>query len=84
MLKGLAFIHSKNILHRDFKTMNIFLTNNNNVIRIGDFGVAKELSEASPFASTKIGTPYFLSPEICEEKPYSDKSDVWSLGCILY
>ncbi len=35
-------------------------------------------------ARTQIGTPYYLSPEICQQKPYNNKSDVWSLGCVLY
>ena len=62
--------------------MNIFLTNKNQ-IKIGDLGVAKLLS-SNANASTCIGTPYYLSPEICKEKPYNSKGDVWALGCILY
>jgi len=80
---GLQYIHSKNILHRDLKTMNIFMIKENEQIRIGDLGVAKALNPNS-FAKTFVGTPYYLSPEICEEKPYNEKSDVWALGCILY
>ena len=79
---GLADIHKMKILHRDLKTMNIFLKNGFQV-KIGDLGVAKILLKNS-FAKTLIGTPYYLSPEICQEKPYNDKSDVWALGCILY
>ena len=79
---GLADIHKLKILHRDLKTLNIFLKQNLD-IKIGDLGVAKVLSKNN-FARTVIGTPYYLSPEICEEKPYNDKSDVWALGCILY
>ena len=79
---GLAYIHSKNILHRDLKPMNIFLTDKNK-IKIGDLGVAKLLN-SNANASTCIGTPYYLSPEICKEKPYNSKGDVWALGCILY
>ena len=79
---GLAHIHKMKILHRDLKTMNIFLKNGFQV-KIGDLGVAKILLKNS-FAKTLIGTPYYLSPEICQEKPYNDKSDVWALGCILY
>ena len=79
---GLAHIHKMKILHRDLKTMNIFLKDEFQV-KIGDLGVAKILLKNS-FAKTLIGTPYYLSPEICEEKPYNDKSDVWALGCILY
>lgn len=79
---GLAYIHSKKILHRDLKTLNIFLTKDGRV-KIGDLGVAKVLNQTN-FARTFVGTPYYLSPEICEEKPYNEKSDVWALGCILY
>ena len=79
---GLTTIHKMKILHRDLKTLNIFLKKDME-IKIGDLGVAKELNQAS-FASTLIGTPYYLSPEMCEDKPYNQKSDVWALGCILY
>ena len=79
---GLAYLHSKRILHRDLKTLNIFLTNNLQV-KIGDLGVARQL-EKGKFATTFIGTPYYLSPEICNNKEYNEKSDVWALGCILY
>ena len=79
---GLAYIHSKNILHRDLKPMNIFLKKNN-LIKIGDLGVAK-LLQTNTKANTYIGTPYYLSPEVCEGKAYNSKSDVWALGCILY
>ena len=79
---GLADIHKLKILHRDLKSLNIFLKQDNDV-RVGDLGVAKVLNQTF-FAKTFIGTPYYLSPEICEDKPYNDKSDVWALGCILY
>ena len=79
---GLADIHKIKILHRDLKSLNIFLKKENDV-RVGDLGVAKILNQTF-FAKTFIGTPYYLSPEICEDKPYNDKSDVWALGCILY
>ena len=82
MTIGLAHIHKMKILHRDLKTMNIFLKSGFQV-KIGDLGVAKVLLKNS-FAKTLIGTPYYLSPEICQEKPYNNKSDVWALGCILY
>ena len=79
---GLAHIHQMKILHRDLKTMNIFLKNGFQV-KIGDLGVAKILLKNS-FAKTLIGTPFYLSPEICQAIPYNNKSDVWALGCILY
>ena len=79
---GLAYLHKKNILHRDLKSLNIFLKGEFEV-KIGDLGVAKKLDKQK-FAKTFIGTPYYLSPEICEDREYNDKSDVWALGCILY
>ena len=82
MLIGLNSFHKKKILHRDIKSQNIFLTKNLD-IKIGDLGVSKKLIQTN-FAKTFIGTPYYLSPEICMEKPYNDKSDVWAIGCILY
>ena len=83
MCLGLEFVHSKKILHRDIKSMNVFLVRDDN-IRIGDLGVAKVLANTAAFAHTMVGTPYYLSPELCEEKPYNVKSDVWALGCVLY
>lgn len=53
-------------------------------IKIGDFGIARVLQHTYDCAKTAIGTPYYLSPEICQEQPYNQKSDIWSLGCILY
>ena len=79
---GLYDIHKKKILHRDLKTLNIFLTKDYKC-KIGDLGVAKILNGTN-YAKTFVGTPYYLSPEICDEKPYNEKSDVWALGCILY
>lgn len=76
-------VHDRKILHRDIKTQNIFLTKSG-IAKLGDFGIARVLSNTSDLAKTCIGTPYYLSPEICENKPYNNKSDVWSLGCVLY
>jgi len=80
---GLQHIHSRKILHRDIKTMNIFLTKDDN-IKVGDLGVARILNNTNELANTMVGTPYYLSPELCEGRPYNDKSDIWSLGCVLY
>ena len=79
---GLYYIHSKKIIHRDIKTLNIFLTKELDA-KIGDLGVAKILEDTN-HANTFIGTPYYVSPEMCRNKPYNDKSDIWALGCILY
>ena len=83
MCLGIQYLHTNRILHRDIKTINMFLTKNDN-IKIGDLGVARELNQTANMAHTVVGTPYYLSPELCEEKPYNNKSDIWSLGCVLY
>ncbi|XP_071479348.1 uncharacterized protein [Diadema antillarum] len=83
MVAGIKHVHDHKILHRDLKTANIFLTKEG-VIKIGDFGISKVLTSNNPGANTVLGTPYYISPEICEGKPYNEKSDIWALGCILY
>nr|KAF6374727.1 NIMA related kinase 5 [Pipistrellus kuhlii] len=81
---GLKHIHDRKILHRDIKTQNIFLSKNGVVAKLGDFGIARDLNNSTELAQTCIGTPYYLSPEICQNKPYNNKTDIWSLGCVLY
>jgi NIMA (never in mitosis gene a)-related kinase len=56
----------------------------NNFVKLGDFGISRVLNMTSELASTIVGTPYYLSPEIIENKPYNFKSDIWSLGILLY
>mmetsp|Transcript_72327 Transcript_72327/g.159737 ORF Transcript_72327/g.159737 Transcript_72327/m.159737 type:complete len:560 (+) Transcript_72327:53-1732(+) len=80
---SLKYIHDKHILHRDLKPANFFLTKTGS-LKMGDFGIAKSMACTIAFAKTRIGTPYYLSPEVCQEKPYAWPSDMWSMGCILY
>jgi len=80
---ALKYMHDKHVLHRDLKSQNLFLTSSDR-LRVGDFGISKVLESTLAFARTAIGTPYYLSPEICQEKPYSFGSDIWALGCITY
>ncbi|XP_040445057.1 serine/threonine-protein kinase Nek1 isoform X6 [Falco naumanni] len=80
---ALKHIHDRKILHRDIKSQNIFLTKDGTV-QLGDFGIARVLNSTAELARTCIGTPYYLSPEICQNKPYNNKSDIWALGCVLY
>ncbi|XP_073197699.1 serine/threonine-protein kinase Nek1 isoform X7 [Lepidochelys kempii] len=80
---ALKHVHDRKILHRDIKSQNIFLTKDG-TIQLGDFGIARVLNSTVELARTCIGTPYYLSPEICRNKPYNNKSDIWALGCVLY
>lgn len=80
---ALQYMHERNILHRDLKTQNIFLTKSK-IIKVGDLGIARVLESSSDMATTLIGTPYYMSPELFSNKPYNHKSDVWALGCCVY
>ncbi|XP_072928818.1 serine/threonine-protein kinase Nek4 isoform X1 [Hemitrygon akajei] len=80
---ALQYLHEKQILHRDLKTQNIFLTKSN-IIKVGDLGIARVLEHQHDMASTLIGTPYYMSPELFCNKPYNHKSDVWALGCCAF
>ncbi|KAF1643825.1 Serine/threonine-protein kinase Nek3, partial [Eudyptes chrysocome] len=83
MCLGVKHIHDKRVLHRDIKSKNVFLTQNGKV-KLGDFGSARLLAHPASYACTYVGTPYYVPPEIWESMPYNNKSDIWSLGCILY
>ncbi|CAG9311856.1 unnamed protein product [Blepharisma stoltei] len=80
---SLQYLHKQRILHRDIKASNIYLTKDL-VVKIGDFGISKMLEHTNDVACTVVGTPYYMSPEVCQNKPYTNKSDIWSLGCLLY
>ncbi|KAG1669259.1 hypothetical protein FOA52_003296 [Chlamydomonas sp. UWO 241] len=82
-LLGLQHIHSKRIIHRDIKALNLFIDAQDN-IKIGDLGIARALGDGSAFARSLVGTPYYYSPELCEDKPYNEKSDMWALGVVMY
>ncbi|XP_002731116.1 serine/threonine-protein kinase Nek2-like [Saccoglossus kowalevskii] len=71
------------ILHRDLKPANVFLDADHNV-KLGDFGLARVLNHDHSFAKTFVGTPYYMSPEQVNYLSYNEKSDIWSLGCLLY
>ena len=82
---GIKEIHNKNIIHRDLKPENIFMSENM-IIKIGDFGISKQFDSYKTHTLTKnkAGTDYYIAPEIIEDGLYNEKSDLWSLGCIIY
>lgn len=83
LTEGLQHLHSRRILHRDIKPSNIFIDERGDM-KIGDLGLGKILTGTLQCAVSKVGTPLYFSPEICEGKPYDAKSDMWALGCLMH
>ena len=82
MIEGLKALHDKKIMHRDLKSANIFLFKENHLCKLGDMNVSKVIKEK--VLLTQTGTPYYASPEVWRDEPYSYKSDLWSIGCVIY
>lgn len=87
---GLHYLHSRDIIHRDLKSLNVFLTKDNSA-KIGDLGASRRLdangqiiNQFPEAENVKVGTPFYLAPEIWQDKPCSKKSDIWALGVLLY
>ena len=82
MIQGLRTLHEMKILHRDLKCANIFLDADGKGAKLGDLNVSKVLKNNLVY--TQTGTPYYASPEVWRDEPYDSKSDIWSLGCVIY
>jgi len=83
MCLGVRTLHDKNIMHRDLKAANVFMCSSS-YLKLGDFGVSKVLKHSEALARTQVGTPYYVAPEVWRNRPYNNKCDMWSLGCLLY
>lgn len=81
MVRGLGALHDLKIVHRDIKCANLFLTKDG-TLKLGDLNVSKVAKTA--MLKTQTGTPYYASPEVWSDKPYNNKSDIWSIGTVLY
>ena len=81
MTRALNILHQIKIFHRDLKSANVFLNKNNNS-KLGDLNVSKVAKKGLLY--TQTGTPYYASPEVWRDQPYDSKSDIWSLGCVIY
>ena len=80
---ALRHLHGQRVLHRDVKSSNVFVCGDGTV-RLGDFGLASALRAADDALLSRVGSPFYMSPEICRSQPYGPEADIWSLGCVLY
>jgi NIMA (never in mitosis gene a)-related kinase len=81
VVRGLRALHEATIFHRDLKSANVFLNKDGKTL-LGDMNVSKVAKKGLLY--TQTGTPYYASPEVWRDQPYDSKSDIWSLGCVLY
>ena len=82
ILDALKYLHTNNIVHRDVKTLNIFMAEDGSLL-LGDLGVSKILKNDLGLYS-RVGTPLYLPPEIIKYEKYDYKADIWGLGCVMY
>lgn len=82
IMNGLKALHDLKIIHRDIKSANIFLSDDYETVKLGDLNVAKVAKEE--YASTQIGTPYYLAPEIWTNERYDFRCDIFSMGCVMF
>jgi len=79
IIQGLCYLHSKKKIHRDIKAGNILLDNKGNT-KIADFGVSAQLLKTDGYKESKVGSPFWMSPEVISNSRYGSKTDIWSMG----
>jgi len=82
LLKAFQILIKSNVMHRDIKPSNILL--HNGIIKLADFGFCKPLKDARDLSQTMLGSPIYMAPEILKGEAYTIKTDIWSLGVVLY
>ena len=83
LFSAVNYMHKNQIAHRDLKPENILYTDNDEELKIIDFGLSNKYQENYSL-KTIVGTPQYISPEIISGVEYTDKCDIWSLGIIMY
>ncbi|XP_036382602.1 serine/threonine-protein kinase PLK2b [Megalops cyprinoides] len=83
IVSGMRYLHEHEILHRDLKLGNFFVSESME-LKVGDFGLAARLEPLSNRRKTICGTPNYLSPEVLNKQGHGCESDVWALGCVMY
>uniref|UniRef100_A0A3Q3QZ35 Serine/threonine-protein kinase PLK n=1 Tax=Monopterus albus TaxID=43700 RepID=A0A3Q3QZ35_MONAL len=83
IVSGLKYLHEQEILHRDLKLGNFFVSESME-LKVGDFGLAAKLEPAGNRRKTICGTPNYLSPEVLNKQGHGCESDIWALGCVMY